>query len=308
MTELLIELQRSELLSLDKFLHLPVSLKGAFLVNYFGSLVNLTLALTVPAMAGLALGLVLGYGPAMLVLVTLVPTFLLMVTALTYQFQGWLASLMVNNRRRRTIIVVVTMSFILVAQLPNLLNIFRPWEGIEESGSSRFRKERRENERLHEKGEITKEELNERNAKLELERNEVQDAWEREVMEQVGQVALIANIVLPVGWLPLGAWAAAEGNIIPGVLGSLGMALIGALSLRRSYRTTVRLYKGEFTSGKGQVQSARAKSSSGPARRRAGHDPSSSTACIFHGTKVPHDIRTGDRSCIWHVLLPLAST
>ena len=33
--------------------------------------------------------------------------FLLMVTALTYQFQGWLASLMSNPRRRRTVIVVI---------------------------------------------------------------------------------------------------------------------------------------------------------------------------------------------------------
>ncbi len=31
---LLLELQRSEVLSLDKFLHLPVSLRGAFLINY----------------------------------------------------------------------------------------------------------------------------------------------------------------------------------------------------------------------------------------------------------------------------------
>ena len=48
--------------------------------------------------------------------------FLLMVTALTYQFQGWLASLMSNPRRRRTVIVASTMIFVLVVQLPNLLN------------------------------------------------------------------------------------------------------------------------------------------------------------------------------------------
>ena len=39
----------------------------------------------------------------------------LMVTALTYQFQGWLASLMSNPRRRRTVIVVSTMVFVLCA-------------------------------------------------------------------------------------------------------------------------------------------------------------------------------------------------
>ncbi len=53
--------------------------------------------------------------------------FLLMVTALTYQFQGWLASLMSNPRRRRTVIVATTLVFVLIFQLPNLLNFFAPW-------------------------------------------------------------------------------------------------------------------------------------------------------------------------------------
>src|SRR6185437_6566448 len=43
-------------------------------------------------------------------------------TAVTHQFQGWLASLMLNKRRRRTIIVVFTMVFVLFAQVPNLIN------------------------------------------------------------------------------------------------------------------------------------------------------------------------------------------
>ena len=51
---LLAELQRSEALSLEKFLHLPVSLSGAFLLNYLSSLFSLTLMVFVPAMVGLA--------------------------------------------------------------------------------------------------------------------------------------------------------------------------------------------------------------------------------------------------------------
>ena len=49
--------------------------------------------------------------------------FLLMVTALTYQFQGWLASLMSNPRRRRTVVVAATAVFVLIFQLPNLLQL-----------------------------------------------------------------------------------------------------------------------------------------------------------------------------------------
>ena len=46
---LLVELQRSEALSLDKFLHLPVSLKSAFLINYLSSMVNFSLIVFLPA-------------------------------------------------------------------------------------------------------------------------------------------------------------------------------------------------------------------------------------------------------------------
>src|SRR5262249_45216501 len=114
------DLQRAEALSLDKFLHLPVSLTGAFLVNYVSSLVSLTLVVFLRPMLGLALALVFAKGPAMLWLFPLLAAFLLMVTALTYQFQGWLAALMANKRRRRTVIVVATLVFVLIFQLPNL--------------------------------------------------------------------------------------------------------------------------------------------------------------------------------------------
>src|SRR5262249_32383971 len=126
MVGLITELQRSEALSLEKFLHLPVSLKNAFLINYFSSLFTLNLFLFVPAALGLSLGLIVARGPALVWLVPLVAAFVLMVTALTYQFQGWLASMMVNPRRRRTIIVVVTAVFILICQLPNLLGLLQP--------------------------------------------------------------------------------------------------------------------------------------------------------------------------------------
>ena len=101
---LLVDLQRSEVLSLDRFLHLPVSLKGAFLINYISSLVSVSLVIVVPPMIALALALVIVKGPAMLLVFPLLAAFLLMITAVTYQFQGWLASLMANQRRRRTVV------------------------------------------------------------------------------------------------------------------------------------------------------------------------------------------------------------
>src|SRR5207253_6153784 len=60
---LLADLQRSEALALDKLLYLPVSPTGAFLLNYLSSLVSLSLALFLPAMAGLGLAQVFVKGP-----------------------------------------------------------------------------------------------------------------------------------------------------------------------------------------------------------------------------------------------------
>ena len=106
---LITELQRTEPLSLSKFLHLPVSVNGAFLINYRQLAVapepDRLRAGDARVLPGA--GRRQGDGCCCRVL-PLLAAFLLMVTALTYQFQGWLASLMSNPRRRRTVIVAAT--------------------------------------------------------------------------------------------------------------------------------------------------------------------------------------------------------
>ncbi len=119
---LLTELQRTESLSLSKFLHLPVSVNGAFLINYLSSLMRLSLIAFVPMMFGFSLALIFSKGLSQWLVLPSLAAFLLMVTAPTYQFQGWLASLMSNPRRRRTVIVASTMIFLVITQLPNLIN------------------------------------------------------------------------------------------------------------------------------------------------------------------------------------------
>ncbi len=44
------ELQRSEIIDLSRLLHLPVSLRDVFLLNYVSSLVSLSIALVLPGM------------------------------------------------------------------------------------------------------------------------------------------------------------------------------------------------------------------------------------------------------------------
>jgi len=240
MTELLIELQRSELLSLDKFLHLPVSLASAFMINYVGSISSAGAIVFLPLMIGIAIGLVFSKGAAMLLLFPLIAAFALMITALTHQFRGWLASLMVNQRRRRTIISVATLVFVLIVQTPNILNFtsgrWRNRPGTERAGQ--ISRQIQDLNNLLASGQITLEEHDQRMKQL---RSTRQEDW-----ALVQQVAGTLNRFIPLGWLPYGVSTALEGNFLPGVLGTLGLGLIGAGSLRRSYRTTMRLYTGHF--------------------------------------------------------------
>src|SRR5262245_45891808 len=59
---LVADLQRTEPLSLGKFLHLPVSVNSAFLINYVSSWLRLSLIIFGPIMLGFALALVLVKG------------------------------------------------------------------------------------------------------------------------------------------------------------------------------------------------------------------------------------------------------
>jgi ABC-2 type transport system permease protein len=214
--ELVSELQRSEVLSLDKFLHLPVSLSGVFLMNYVSSFYSLNVTFFLPAMIGLAIGLLFSKGPIILLLFPLLGAFFLMVTAVTYQFRGWLASLMENKRRRRTIVTVLTVLMVLLFQLPNLLT-FGTFRGRPKPGNiPAIAKGRSDEERL----------------------------------QAIERTAKTANLVIPMGWLPYGVMTLLEGQAMPSILGAAGLALIGTASLLRSYKTTLRLYTGHFTAAK----------------------------------------------------------
>ncbi|HLQ79126.1 MAG TPA: ABC transporter permease, partial [Terriglobia bacterium] len=203
------ELQRSELLPIEKFLHYPASISSLFLINFVASIINerLSTFFFLPAMLGLSLGLSASRGAAMLWLFPLTFGFLLMVTAVTHQFRGWLAVIMMNKRHRRNVIAIVTFVSIAIFQLPGL--------------SSRFFTSRR-----------------------------ARSSIAGTNSEQAENLVTTANMVLPIGWLPYGARAASEGRYLAAALGFAGMTLIGALSLRRSYRTTMRLYTGNYGSGK----------------------------------------------------------
>jgi len=264
---LLTELQRTESLALSKFLHLPVSLEGAFIINYLSSLVSLTTILFVPILFGFALGLVFSQGLLLLVAWPLAAALLLMVTALSYQFQGWLASLMTNPRRRRTVIVGATAVFVLIAQLPNVLNLFAPWQKQADRSLAHVRELESLQREFEKKPGEAQEYLRRQQEIMEKHQRENQEAMAATAQQWQRAVAL-SNWVLPIGWLPLGVMQAAEGNLWVPLLALIGLTAIGAGSLWRSYRTTLRLYQGQFTARKGKPVPVAASPAPAPAVAR----------------------------------------
>lgn len=210
MIGLFAELQRSETIDLQRLMHLPVALGQMFIVNYIVSHFALSIIVAVPAMMGLAIGLVIARGPEMLLLIPLALSMVFMITAWTYCLRGWLATLMTNPRRRRSFIMGITFAFILLSQGPNLyFNVIHRQDRHSTRQSTTDPEARR--------------------------------TAEQEKLNQL----LAAQKFIPPLWLPLGAQGLAEGRALPALLGTLGCLGLGALGLRRAYRSTVRFYYGE---------------------------------------------------------------
>jgi len=256
------DLQRMESLSLDKLMHLPVSLTGAFLMNYVASLIGLRMIVLFPAIVGLSLGLVFSKGPVMLLLGPLVAGFLLMVTAFTYQIQGWLAALMANKRRRRLIIAAVTATFILIGQLPNLIGTWGRQNYLGDGSHPPEFPSVAESTRGKPTGEpdpVAREGHNPRPVGIaHIPEHPYLKKWD----QMSGTVQLI-NVILPPGWLALGAMGLADGNVLPAIFGALGMTMLGSISLWRSYKTTLGLYTGRYTSSKQPAFAVQAKPETG---------------------------------------------
>lgn len=228
MIGLISELQRSEMIDIGRLLHLPISPRDVFLVNYVASHVTLSIILFLPAMLGLCLGLIFGKQWSMVLMFPLVVGLIFMVTAWTYCLRGWLATLMVNKRRRRAIIAGITFTFVLLSQLPNLLGNFvfdhrrhRPRPVITAPSE----------------GQIP-----------------TRSTDEDKVL--IPPVLLEAHKYVPFLWVGNGAMSLAQGSIWPAVLGAAGVIGIGGLGLRRAYRTTLLFYQGQ-AAGTKAVRKAR---------------------------------------------------
>ena len=242
---LMVEIQRMELLSIEKLLHLPMSLRDAFLLNYLSSIVCLNIICFVPAALGLCIALAYTNGPHLLWLIPVLFSFILMLTAVTYQFRGWLASLMSNKRRQRTVIVFFTISFVAVAQLPNIvIQLTLPDSKVIQQRAAEKKAEMQEVSNALARKEISVEEHTRKLAELKenaaREKAEANAKWQ----QRFESILTTTNQMLPIGWMPYASKQLLTGPMWPALLCGLGMTLIGSLSLWRAYASTVRFYTG----------------------------------------------------------------
>ncbi|HWY76162.1 MAG TPA: hypothetical protein VN281_11130 [Verrucomicrobiae bacterium] len=214
MIGVLTEIQRSESIDLARLLHLPISLRGVFVVNYLASHLSLSLIIFLPAMLGACVGLLWGKGWMMIFLIPLVLSFVFQVTAWTYCLRGWLVALMVNPRRRRSVIVGITTAAVLLGQLPNLyINVYL----------------RHTVAHSHHSGTPTVPFV---------------PPSPNGALDKLPPSYLTAHNYVPFLWLPKGAMALQIGNPWPAILGTLGACVLGVAGLARAYRSTIRFYQG----------------------------------------------------------------
>jgi len=217
MIGLVSEIQRSETIDISRMMHLPISLKDIFFVNYLASHLTLSIILSLPLMLGLCVGLSLFRGGVMIGLVPLVLGFVFMISAWTYCLRGWLVTLMMNKRRRRAIIAGITFGFILLSQVPYMISHLQ-------------------HDRRRRSTETTQTAPIEERTTA---RPESPDG------KTLSRMVLLAHYFVPFLWVGNGAMSLAEGNLWPAVLGAAGGFGIGALGLRRAYRSTLRFYQGQ---------------------------------------------------------------
>jgi ABC-2 type transport system permease protein len=210
---LLTEVQRSESVDLSKLLHLPLTLQQVFVFNYAASHLTPAIVLLLPGMIGLGIGQALSGGLRLALALPVLLSFLFLVTAWTYCLRGWLAALMVNKRRRRTVVVWMTIVFVLIFQLPNLL-INSPY----------FREKTRGKPRQDE--------------------NPSMSPSERRRGFELPDVVVQSHLAVPPGWVGYSAMWLKDGNAWPALGTAVASGLLGALGLMRAYRMTLRFYRG----------------------------------------------------------------
>ena len=203
------DLRTNDSLSMHNLLHLPLVPSHVFLLNAVALQIQPAALIFGAGILGLSLAsmFAMGIGHALVVLLAVAAIWCTI--ALTHQLQTYLATLMVNKRLRGTIAAVTFFAFMLLVSGPNIYLQVDYWigqEGSEPSAATEEVEETRDPDGL--------------------------PRW-----------ALVANLAVPPGWLAYGAYEAKRGRHWPAAIGTLGLLAVTAWSLRRSYRSALRVYR-----------------------------------------------------------------
>ena len=114
------QIQQTETISFEKLLHLPLSVKAAFFLNYLSSYANSATWLCCPFLFGLSIGMIAAKGAVMWKLFFATLAILLLMTALSYQIRGWFAGLMQNKRLKSFVLLAVPLSAFMLLPLSML--------------------------------------------------------------------------------------------------------------------------------------------------------------------------------------------
>ena len=112
------DIQRSDAITFDRILHLPVAFAQAFALNYLSTMMSMTLLSLCAFCLGFTFGSCFSIGPIALLFLIPFAVFLVAITALTYQLQGWLAAIMSNPRRRQMVMIALPLCIVLISQIP----------------------------------------------------------------------------------------------------------------------------------------------------------------------------------------------
>ena len=222
------DLRVDDVLSMQNFLHLPLAPSDVFVLNAIALHLQPSPLIFGAALLGLSLASIVALGSAHAILLPLALASFWCVIALTRQLQTFLAALMVNKRRRGTIVAVSFVFAMLLIQSPNIYLQVEHWARERSDPASR-----------------------------EQVKVEPLDSSE------ASQWLLAPNLALPPGWLAYGAHEAKRDRYWPAAVGTLALLAIVGWSLRRSYRSALRVYRhtewGRVPRERGQASSLRSR-------------------------------------------------
>ena len=201
------DLRVDDVLSMQNLLHLPLVPSDVFILNAVALHLQPSPLIFGAALLGLSLASIIALGPGHAILLPLAIASFWCVIALTRQLQTFLAALMVNKRRRGTIVAASFLVGMLMIQAPNIFMQVQYWG---------------ERDRPKPVEQVSSEPLD---------------------PGEASQWLVVTNLALPPGWLAYGAYEAKQHRYWPAAAGTLGLLAIVAWSLRRSYRSVLRVYR-----------------------------------------------------------------